>query len=44
LCRAEHILNKNPVARGGIADQHVGHGTDQLAVLDDGLPDTSVVK
>ena len=34
LC--EHILYKNSVADGGIADQHVGHSSDQLAVLDNG--------
>ena len=32
----EHILNKYPVARGGITDQHVGNSTDQIAVPDDG--------
>jgi len=32
---ARHILNENAVSRGGIVDQHVGDGTNQLAVPDD---------
>ena len=32
----QHILNEDPVPRRGIADQHVGHGAHELAVLDDG--------
>ena len=31
----QHILGKDSVARGGIIDQDVGHGTDELTVLDD---------
>ena len=31
----QHILGKDPVAGGGIIDQNVGHGTDELAVLND---------
>ena len=31
----EHILNKYPIPRGGIIDQHVRHRTDNLAVLND---------
>ena len=44
LHRIEHIFNENAVPRGGIVDQHVGDRTDELAVLNDGEPDTSVVK
>ena len=29
----EHILDEDPIPRGGIADQHVRHRTDQPAVL-----------
>ena len=32
----QHILGKDPVARGGVVDQDVGHGADELAVLVDG--------
>ena len=32
----EHILNKNSISTRGIVDQHVGDGSDELAVLDDG--------
>ena len=31
----QHILGKDPVARGGVIDQDVGHGADELAVLND---------
>ena len=34
--RVEHILNENAVARGGVADEDVGDGADELSVLDDG--------
>ena len=34
--RIQHILNENPVAPGGVIDQHMGHGSHQSAVLDDG--------
>ena len=30
-----HILNENPVSRGRIVDQHVGHRAHELAVLKD---------
>ena len=36
LCRRQHILNKDPVPRRRVADHHVGHSADELAVLDDG--------
>jgi hypothetical protein len=29
----QHILNKYAAAAGGITDQHVGDGADELAVL-----------
>ena len=32
---SKHILNENAIACGGVADHHVGDGTDELAVLDD---------
>ena len=33
LCRREHIFDKDAVARGGVADHHVGDSADELAVL-----------
>ena len=30
---AQHILNKDAVAAGGVRDHHVGDGADKLAVL-----------
>jgi len=36
LDRGEHILDKYPVARGGVVDQHVRDRSDELAILDDG--------
>jgi len=36
LRRAEHILNENAVAGGGIVDEHVRDRADRLAVLNDG--------
>ena len=32
----EHILEEDPVTRGGIVDQNMGDGAHDLAVLDDG--------
>lgn len=32
----EHILNKDAVACGGVADEDVGNGAHDLAVLDNG--------
>ena len=40
---AQHIFNENSVPRGGIVNENVGDGTDQLAVLNDGAAHTSVV-
>ena len=34
LCRIQHIFDKNAIAHGGIVDKDMGHGTDQLPVLD----------
>ena len=31
----EHVFDKDAVTRGGVIDEHVGHRSDQLAVLDD---------
>ena len=36
LRSVEHIFDEDPVARGGIVDEHVRHSSDKLAVLDDG--------
>ena len=34
LCRCiQHIFNENAVTGGGVVDQYVGHGADELAVL-----------
>ncbi len=32
----KHIFRKNTVAHGGIVDENMGHGADELAVLNDG--------
>ena len=32
----QHVFHKDPVAHGGIVDQHVRYRADKLAVLDDG--------
>ena len=40
----QHILNKNPVPRGGIVDQHVRDRSDELADLNDRMPLSSVFK
>ena len=34
LRSVEHIFDEDSVARGGIIDEHVGDGSDELAVLD----------
>ena len=31
-----HIFHKDPVPSGAVLDKHVGHGSDELSVLDDG--------
>jgi len=31
----EHILQNDPVSRGGIVDEDMRHGSDDLAVLND---------
>ena len=36
LCFCKHILNKDAVATGGVVHQNVGHGADELAVLENG--------
>ena len=36
MCGGEHVLDKYPISRGGIVDEDVGHGSHQLAVLNDG--------
>ena len=40
----EHILQKDAVSRGGVVDEDVGDGTDELAVLNDGRADGSVLE
>ena len=32
----KHIFNKDPIPRGGVADQDVGDGAHELAILDNG--------
>ena len=32
----QHILDENPVTPGRIIHQHMGNGTDQFAILDNG--------
>jgi len=45
LCRGiQHIFNENAVAGGGVIDQHVGHGANELAVLDNGRAGHECVK
>ena len=34
----EHVFYEDPVASGGIVDQHMGHGADDLPVLQDRRP------
>ena len=34
----QHILNKYPIPLSGVLHQHIGHGTDELSVLDNGAP------
>ena len=34
-CRVQHIFNEDAVAHGGVVDQYVGHGADELAALND---------
>jgi len=34
-CRIQHVFNKNAIARCGIIYQNMGHGADELAVLND---------
>jgi len=34
-CSVQHIFDENAISGGGIIHQHVGHSTDELAVLDD---------
>ena len=35
-CCGQHVFNEDAVAAGGVVDQHVGDGADQVAVLDNG--------
>ena len=35
LCRSQHIFDKNPIPRGGVADQHVRDRADKPPVLND---------
>ena len=34
--RIQHIFDQNSIAPGGVVDEDMGHGTNQLSVLDDG--------
>ena len=35
FCRTQHILDKYPIPRGGVTDQHVRHRAHEPAVLND---------
>ena len=35
-CCGQHVFNEDAVAAGGVVDQDVGDGADQVAVLDNG--------
>ena len=43
-CRFQHIFDEDSVAGGGVIDQHMGHGADELAVLDNGAARHADVK
>jgi len=32
----QHPVNVQPIPLGGVTDKHMGYGTDDAAVLDDG--------
>ena len=36
ICRVEHILDEYTVADGGIVNENMGHGADELTVLQNG--------
>ena len=40
----QHIRYKDSIPRGRVIDKHVGHSTDELAVLDDGAAAHADVK
>jgi len=42
--RIQYMLNENPVPHSRIIHQHMGHGADQFAVLDDGAAAHADVK
>ena len=45
LCRGiEHVFDEDTVAGGGIVDEDMGDGADQLAVLDNGTAAHADVK
>ena len=43
-CRFQHIFDEDAISRCGIVDEDMGHGTHQLAVLDDGRAGHADVK
>ena len=32
----QHVFDEDAIARRGVVDQHMGHGADEVTVLDDG--------
>ena len=34
-CRVQHIFDEYTISGGGVVDQHVGHGADEFAILND---------
>ena len=45
LCSGvQHVFDENAVTHGGVIHKHMGHGADELAVLDDGAAGHADVK
>ena len=40
----QHILNENAISGGGVVDEDVSNGADELAILDDGTAAHGCVK
>ena len=38
IVSGEHVFDKYSIPAGGFVHQHMGHGSDDTAVLDDGAP------
>ena len=43
-CCVQHVFDEDAIAGGGVVDQDMGHGADELAVLDDGTAGHADVK